>query len=263
MSDSFENILDDSRCTSCVYAHRRGKGPVNNTTCRGCMFGDPVTCHEEMQHDLVRRCNRVAAGSVNIGEVAAFPNVLPGKEQALKVLEEAAEVFGAWQAFNADQDGNTSAIFLLLDECADVIQAVSNLIAALNVVDFAPYMEDCRERNEKRGRVYESAVALNAAAVKLPVDSEGKPVKPGDFVESLNTHEKSKVKEMSLTQDLRWRVITERWTFYADTTEFRRVEPERTWDDLESELAKAILDDGEARYFVARAKEIAGVSDEQ
>ena len=52
-----------------------------------------------------------------------------------------------------DQDGNTSAIFLLLDECADVIQAVSNLVAALNVVDFAPYMDDCRERNEERGRL--------------------------------------------------------------------------------------------------------------
>lgn len=120
-------------------------------------------CKEGMQRDLVRRCKEVAAASnrehggiagcsVNIGEVATFPNVLPGKEQALKVLEEAAEVFGACQAFNADQDGNTSAIFSLLDECADVIQAVSNLVASLNVVDFAPYMDDCRERNEKRGR---------------------------------------------------------------------------------------------------------------
>lgn len=154
MSDSFESIIADSRCTSCVYAHRRGKGPVNNTTCRGCMFGDPVTCHEEMQYDLLRRCKGVAArigsehgdnagDSVNIGEVATFPGVLPGKEQALKVLEEAAEVFGAWQAFDD---------YELLYECADVIQAVSNLVASLNVVDFTPYMEECRIRNEERGR---------------------------------------------------------------------------------------------------------------
>ena len=164
MSDSFEEIIEDARSLgSCTYAHRRGSGPVNNATCRGCMFGDPVTCGEEMKHDLVRRCAHVAAGigsergdgagrSVNIGEVATFPGAKADKAQALKVLEEDAEVFGAWQVFNADQDGNTSAIFLLLDECADVIQAVSNLVAALNVVDFAPYMDDCRERNEKRGR---------------------------------------------------------------------------------------------------------------
>lgn len=94
----------------------------------------------------------IAGGSVKIGEVATFPNVLPSKDQALKVLEEAAEVFGAWQAFGADQDGNTSAIFSLLDECADVVQAVSNLIAALGVTDFVPYMGACRIRNEERGR---------------------------------------------------------------------------------------------------------------
>lgn len=163
MSDSFEEIIYDAALGACSYAHRRGNGPFNRNTCRGCMFGDLTMCGEKMQHDLVRRCIRVAAGiscdhgdgasgSVNIGEVSTFPGVLPSKEQALKVLEEAAEVFGAWQAFNADQDGNTSAIFLLLDECADVIQAVSNLVAALNVADFAPYMDDCRERNEKRGR---------------------------------------------------------------------------------------------------------------
>ena len=163
-ADSFEQIIADSRCTPCTYAHRRGHGPVNRTTCHGCMFGDPVTCHEEMQLDLVRRCKHVAArigsehgdnagGSVNIGEVATFPNVLPGKEQALKVLEEAAEMFGAWQAFNANKGKEVFAFLPLLQECADVIQAVSNLVAAFGVVDFAPYMDDCRERNEKRGRL--------------------------------------------------------------------------------------------------------------
>ena len=96
-------------------------------------------------------CEDIAGSSVNIGEVATFPNVLPSKEQALKVLEEAAEVFGALQALHADEY-NTFAVFPLLDECADVIQAAANLIAALGVADFAPYMDACRERNEKRGR---------------------------------------------------------------------------------------------------------------
>ena len=31
---------------------------------------------------------------VNVGNVASFPDVAPDKEQALKVLEEAAEVVG-------------------------------------------------------------------------------------------------------------------------------------------------------------------------
>lgn len=162
MSDSFENIIADSRCTSCTYAHRRGHGPVSRTTCRGCMFGDPVTCDEEMQHDLVRRCVRVAAGigsehgdgagrSVNIGEVATFPGAKADKAQALKVLEEAAEVFGAWQEFD---DGEKPALsrWRVLAECADVIQATCNLLAGMGVTDFASYVDMCRIRNEERGR---------------------------------------------------------------------------------------------------------------
>ena len=163
MSDSFESIIADSRCTSCTYAHRRGKGPVNRTTCRGCMFGDPVTCHEEMQHDLLRRCKDVAfgircergdnaGGSVNIGEVATFPGVNADKAQALKVLEEAAEVFGAWQALDTGECAISKRVDVL-NECADVIQAVANLVYAMGERDFVPYMDACRERNEKRGRL--------------------------------------------------------------------------------------------------------------
>lgn len=162
MSDSFENIIADSRCTSCIYAYRRGNGPVNCVTCHGCMFGDPVTCHEEMQRDLVRRCEDVAFGirfergdiagdSVKIGKVVTFPGVRADKAQALKVLEEAAEVFGAWQALDAGECSSSKRVDVL-NECADVIQAVANLIYAMGERDFAPYMNACRERNEKRGR---------------------------------------------------------------------------------------------------------------
>ena len=126
------------------------------------MFAGLGSCDEKMRSDLVRRCVHVAAGigsehgdgagrSVNIGEVATFPGAKPDKAQALKVLEEAAEVFGAWQ----EADGYDFADFLVepvLDECADVIQATCNLVAALGVTDLAPYMEECRERNEERGR---------------------------------------------------------------------------------------------------------------
>lgn len=164
MSDSFENIIGDARSLgSCTYACSRGRGPVNRTTCRGCMFGDPVSCGDEMQQDLVRRCVCVAAdsgsehgdgafGSVKIGEVATFPDAKADKAQALKVLEEAAEVFGAWQQFD---DGEKSALsrWLVLAECADVIQATCNLLAGMGVTDFAPHMDMCRARNEERGRL--------------------------------------------------------------------------------------------------------------
>ena len=40
--------------------------------------------------------------AVEIGTVQTFPDVKPDKAQALKVLEEAAEVFGAWQLLQLD-----------------------------------------------------------------------------------------------------------------------------------------------------------------
>lgn len=167
LQDSFENIIADSRRSPCAYAHRRGTGPINRTTCIGCMFGNPTTCLENMQRDLVRRCKELAeepcgrceaaddkreGGHVDIGKVATFPGAKADKAQALKVLEEAAEVFGAWQAYD-EFDPPHCLVEPVLDECADVIQAACNLIAALGVADFAPNMEECRERNEERGRL--------------------------------------------------------------------------------------------------------------
>ena len=94
----------------------------------------------------------IAGSSVKIGEVATFPDAKADKAQALKVLEEAAEVFGAWQQFD---DGEKSALsrWLVLAECADVIQATCNLLAGMGVTDFAPHMDMCRARNEERGRM--------------------------------------------------------------------------------------------------------------
>lgn len=101
---------------------------------------------------------------VKIGDVETFREVDADKAQALKVLEEAAEVFGAWQeyevmreyeteTFGEPHDWTCAVADDLMDECADVIQAVVNLIAALGVEDFTPYMEACRKRNEERGRM--------------------------------------------------------------------------------------------------------------
>lgn len=91
--------------------------------------------------------------SVYIGEVATFADVADAKEQALKVLEEAAEVFGAWQEWHREE----LELQPLLSECADVIQATCNLLAALDVSTMVDQMGECRTRNEERGRRYEEA----------------------------------------------------------------------------------------------------------
>lgn len=99
---------------------------------------------------------------VTIPTIKAFCNLEP-KAQALKPLEEAAEVFGAWQDID-----RMSAMFVnvdvmsaeticalerdLMDEIADCIQACANLAAMVGVSDLTPYMESCEERNRERGR---------------------------------------------------------------------------------------------------------------
>lgn len=93
--------------------------------------------------------------AVEIGTVQTFADVRPDKAQALKVLEEAAEVFGAWQLWDdldpdEKRDGFSAAC--LMAECADVMQATCNLLAAYGVTDFTALMEACRKRNVERGR---------------------------------------------------------------------------------------------------------------
>lgn len=106
---------------------------------------------------------------VRVGSVRRFDNVKPDKAQALKPLEEAAEVVGAWQIYDSYSDAEAarevgfteserlsimrSARERILAECADVIQATLNLVAALGVEDFRPWMDECEERNRERGRI--------------------------------------------------------------------------------------------------------------
>ncbi len=93
---------------------------------------------------------------VKLGTVQTFAEVEPDKAQALKVLEEAAEVFGAWQLWDdldPDEKRDGFNAISLKAECADVIQATCNLLAAYGVRDFTMYMEACRKRNVARGRM--------------------------------------------------------------------------------------------------------------
>ena len=97
---------------------------------------------------------------VKLGAVRAFPGAVPDKAQALKVLEEAAEVV---EAFKRAAPGDVlpvarqfpdcnKRILPLVDEIADTIQASYNLAAALGVTDLTPYLARCEERNRERGR---------------------------------------------------------------------------------------------------------------
>ena len=112
--------------------------------------------------------------NVTIPTIKAFCNLDP-KAQALKPLEEAAEVFGAWQKYNSCTDmcrvcehtDESRAAYdgpanrypapcpsreALMDEIADCIQSCANLAAMLGMSDLTPYMERCEERNRERGR---------------------------------------------------------------------------------------------------------------
>ena len=93
---------------------------------------------------------------MHIGDVRTFDGAEPTKAQALKVLEEGAEVYGAWQEWDRATKGNRAHMNKrhdeLLDECADVMQATCNMLSALGVEDASMLMLRCRRRNEERGR---------------------------------------------------------------------------------------------------------------
>lgn len=94
------------------------------------------------------------SGRVIIPPVRTFASIAADKAQALKVLEEAAEVFGAWQKFDlAETPGERAAAMReVLDETADVVQACCNLAWAFGMHDLHAEMAACEARNEKRGR---------------------------------------------------------------------------------------------------------------
>lgn len=90
----------------------------------------------------------------------AFDKPDAPKAQALKPLEEAAEVFGAWQDCD---DMRLSPIMTarreyrqsLIDECMDVVQAVVNLLDAEGFTqeDVDAAIGRCNARNWERGRL--------------------------------------------------------------------------------------------------------------
>lgn len=100
--------------------------------------------------------------NVYIPPVRTFPDAEASKAQAVKVLEEAAEVLGAWKQVcecfdDCDSCGHATYrgcvhIGDLVDECCNVITATCNLLAALGINDITDAMRCCEKRNEERGR---------------------------------------------------------------------------------------------------------------
>ena len=96
---------------------------------------------------------------VRIGDVRPFPNLRPDKAQALKPLEEAAEVYAAHQAY---EDATTECAHIPrivedarkdeLYEIADCIFACGNLAHSLGCDDLAPYLAEVEMKNRERGR---------------------------------------------------------------------------------------------------------------
>ena len=104
---------------------------------------------------------------VTIGEVTTFANPKADKAQVLKIGEECMEVFSAWEDWvdcaGAEGDmcdgcaykqhGSCSFEEHMMDECADLITATANLLAALGVDDMREAMAACEARNRERGRL--------------------------------------------------------------------------------------------------------------
>lgn len=87
-------------------------------------------------------------------EVTPFILDCTEKEQACKVLEEAAEVFGQYQCVEACEIkiARDVALLHLADEIADVIQAACNLAERYGI-DVGEAMQRCTRRQQERGRI--------------------------------------------------------------------------------------------------------------
>ena len=110
--------------------------------------------------------------TINVGEVTVFDNVEPNKGQALKPLEEAAEVFGAWQEWNESK--SLLDVTRVIDEIADTIQACVNLASAMGAGSLIYAMIECEKRNIERGRITEENPEV--------LDADGVPIKVGDKI---------------------------------------------------------------------------------
>ena len=92
---------------------------------------------------------------IQMGAVQPFDEVPTQHDTVRKLVEEAAEVFGAWYvlSLSEDEDAYRHAYNSLTDEIADVIQVIANLCNALGIHDARSIIKACRDRNVARGRI--------------------------------------------------------------------------------------------------------------
>ena len=101
---------------------------------------------------------RNGIGAVTWPAVVTFKDVRIDKAQAMKIVEEACEVHSAFERYRlADSSFNyllmEEAKMDMIEEISDVMQACSNMLAALGVSDMRDEMRKCADRNKARGRM--------------------------------------------------------------------------------------------------------------
>lgn len=99
---------------------------------------------------------------VQLGAVQPFDTVPTAHDEVRKLVEEAAEVFSAFETYEAAsihdpfEGAEREAYNDLTDEIADVIQVVANLLCSLGIHDARQIIRACRGRNIARGRIRKS-----------------------------------------------------------------------------------------------------------
>ena len=88
---------------------------------------------------------------VRVGSVRRFDDAEADTMAAVAVNDAGLEVIYSLNDWMANPSARHRE--MLLSDCADVIQATLNLVAALGVDDFRPYMKACERRNRERGRI--------------------------------------------------------------------------------------------------------------
>ena len=76
----------------------------------------------------------------------------------MKIVEETCEVYSAFERYRLAKDTNCylemeQAKMDMVEEISDVMQACSNMLAALDVSDMRDEMRKCADRNKARGRM--------------------------------------------------------------------------------------------------------------
>lgn len=208
--------------------------------------------------------------TINVGEVAVFDNVEPNKEQALKPLEEAAEVFGAWQEWNETKSLSDEG--RVIEEIADTIQACVNLAAAMGVGGLAYAMVKCKIRNIKRGRITKENPEV--------LDADGVPIKFGDEL-YLTDGFIIKLKCVGFSNDGLVKVTnwgsSEGWVpILVEANELTHKKPD-SWEQFEKDailnpydyccIRDISIENGlasklKAKDLIRRAKALAGIDDE-